>query len=520
MKPKWSEVFDAVRRTELSKLCSIILLLLIFTVAGCDKPAQFQDLPQESALVASQAEFWNDISAIQSEDWFHLLNVGDEALAWRLRMIDSARVSIDLETFLWKPDVSGLQIVRHVLAAADRGVKVRFLLDDSFTMHEGFALHALDEHPNISFRLYNPFHNRSDSALWRELFSLGEFARTNHRMHNKALVIDGRAALIGGRNLADEYFGMNDELNFRDMEVITAGSNVPQVVVHFDAFWNSGWAIPLDEVFTVPVLAPDLQEYRAQLAEDTQPLSLPSSLELEQAWQAIAMDAFSGRAEFFFDQPASDDPAEPDEMPDQLAGELQRIINSAKTEVILVSAYLVPTPELEKVVERIEARGVKVRILTNSLQSNNHLAAHAAYQKHVSRLIDHGADLHEVRITAADRDLYMQQPVADKELGLHAKLLLIDNDIAFIGSANLDPRSLKINTEVGLIIESEELNSALRQRLMIDFDPRNAWHVQRSEEGGLIWVGDDQVLQNQPSNSSIQRLENWFIGLLPIDGQM
>jgi len=241
---------------------------------------------------------------------------------------------------------------------------------------------------------------------------------------------------------------------------------------------------------------------------------------LEQAWQGIAAEAYPGRAEFFFDQPASNDPADPDEMPDQLAGELQRIIDNAKSEVILVSAYLVPTPELEEVVERIEARGVNVRILTNSLRSNNHLAAHAAYQKHVNRLIDHGADLHEVRITAADRDLYMQQPVDDKQLGLHAKLLLIDDDVAFIGSCNLDPRSLKINTEVGLIIQSEELNSALRERLAIDFERRNAWHVQRSEEGGLIWVGDDQVLQHQPSNSAIQRLEGWFIGLLPIDGQM
>jgi len=477
-------------------------------------------MPDELALPVSQTQFWTDISAIQSEDWFYLLNEGDKALEWRLRMIDSARVSIDLETFLWKPDESGRQIMVHILAAADRGVKVRFLLDDAFTMHEELRLHALDEHPNISFRLYNPFRHRSDSAVWRELFNIGEFARTNHRMHNKVLVVDGRAALIGGRNLADEYFGMSDELNFRDMEVITAGSSVPSVSAHFDGFWNSGWAFPLEDVYSEPVGAPGLTERRLKLSQSTAPPSVPNPAELEMAWQEIAIEAYPGRADFFFDRPASLDPAESDEMPDQLAGELQRMIDGAKNEVILVSAYLVPTQELEEVVERIEDRGVNVRILTNSLQSNNHLAAHAAYRKHLDALIDHGADLHEVSTTAVDRGLYMQQPIDDRQLGLHAKLLLVDNNIAFIGSCNLDPRSLKINTEVGLIIESEELNRALRELLAIDFELRNAWHVQRIDSGELVWVGDDEVLNHQPSDSAIQRLEDWFIGLLPIDGQM
>ena len=266
--------------------------------------------------------------------------------------------------------------------------------------------------------------------------------------------------------------------------------------------------------------APGLQDYRLELAQSMPTLVVPGPGELDAAWRAIATEAFPGRADFFFDRPASRDPADPDEQPDQLAGELQRMIDGAEAEVILISAYLVPTPELEEVVERIEARGVHVRILTNSLQSNNHLSAHAAYRKHINALIDHGADLHEVSTTATDRNLYMQTPVDEKQLGLHAKLLLVDDNLAFIGSCNLDPRSLKINTEVGLIIESEELNSALRQHLAIDFEPQNAWHVQRAEDGQLVWVGDGEVLNHQPSDSAIQRLEDWFIGLLPIDGQM
>jgi len=493
-------------------------LAVMFTVA-CTTPLQVEELPNETALEVSKAPFWSEISNTRSDDWFYLLNIGEDALEWRLRMIDSARVSIDMEAFLWKPDESGRQIMLHILAAADRGVKVRFLLDDSFTMHEGTALHTVDEHPNISFRLYNPFHHRSDSAAWRELFNIGEFSRINHRMHNKEMVVDGRAALIGGRNLADEYFGLHEDMNFRDMEVIAVGASVPQVIENFDLFWNSGWAFPLAEIIPEPDDAPSLEELQAGLAADT-PLPVePDLAELQTQWQAIARVAYTGRADFFFDQPASDDPAASEDAPDQLAYELVRLIDGAESEVIMVSAYLVPSPEWEAIIERAEARGVQVRILTNSLKSNNHLTAHAAYEKHVSRLIEYGAELHEVRVAGEDRALYMRQPVEEKELGLHAKLLLIDDDISFVGSCNLDPRSLKINTEVGLIIDSVELNRALREMLSVDFEPRNAWAVQQNENGKLVWISDDEVLTHQPA-SSIQRLEDWFLGLLPIDAEM
>ena len=196
------------------------------------------------------------------------------------------------------------------------------------------------------------------------------------------------------------------------------------------------------------------------------------------------------------------------------------LIDNAKTEVILVSAYLIPTPELEGAIERAERRGVQVRILTNSLRSNNHLAAHSAYRGHLQRLVSQGSDLHEVRVDAADRSLYMEEPVRDKRLGLHAKIMVIDDDRVFVGSSNLDPRSLKLNTEVGLIIDSEPLNQDLREMLAADFKLSNAWAVKMSEDGNLRWHGKNVVLDAQPADSQVERLEDWFMGLLPIDGQM
>lgn len=496
------------------------VFVLIALLLGACTNLQRAELPPEPALAPSEAPFWQRVTAHETDDWFYLLNESDEALEWRLRAIDSARVSIDMETFLWKPDSAGYQVLAHLLAAADRGVRVRMMLDDSFTMHEDLMLHAIDEHPNMEIRIYNPFRHRSDNVVLRQLFNLGEFARTNHRMHNKALVVDGRAAIVGGRNLADEYFGRHAEMNFRDMEVITVGTSVPLVITHFDRFWNSGWAFPVSDIIAVDNDAPRLADIRLRLAEHAQPVPAPLAEQLVAAWTGLAARAYPGVAEFFFDYPPGADPDEPQAQHDPLAFELYRVLQAACAEIILVTAYLVPTPELEAYVEAAEARGVQVRILTNSLRSNNHLAAHAAYRGHVERLVDHGADLHEVRALAVDRQRYMRLPVDGKKLGLHAKLLLVDDDIAFIGSANLDPRSLNINTEVGLVIRSRELNAALRERLEIDFHPRNAWAVQRGESGELIWIGHDQVLQHQPSDSAIQRLEDWFIGLLPIDAQM
>ena len=228
----------------------------------------------------------------------------------------------------------------------------------------------------------------------------------------------------------------------------------------------------------------------------------------------------AGSASFYFDEPASLDPAAPDEAPDQLAARLQQLIDNARSEVMLVSAYLVPTPEIEAAIDSAEKRGVEVRVLTNSLKSNNHLAAHAVYRGHIDKLVDSGVDLYEVRATAADRELYMDSPVEQKQLGLHAKLLLIDDDVTFIGSCNLDPRSLIINTEVGLIVNSRELNQELRDLLAVDFHPRNAWYVQRDDDGRLVWRGENDSYSGPPDASQIERLEDWFIGLLPIDDQM
>jgi putative cardiolipin synthase len=507
------------RAAWLGRAANGLLGCLIAMAAGCTS-LQSVELPAEEALGPAHTELWTELEAERSGDWFHLLNAGDEGLEWRLRAIDSASESLDLQTFLWKGDPTGLTIMHHLLKAADRGVRIRILLDDTFTINEDDAIFIIDQHPQIEFRIYNPFERRYNSLALRQLLNAGDFSRLDHRMHNKAMVVDNHVAVVGGRNLADEYFGNHPTTNFRDMEVLVGGAVAESVSRQFDDYWNSGWAFPVDRILARPPPEKDLTALRTTLKEGAHFRVAENAAIRRTAWLAVAGTASSGVAQLHADEPARDNPAAADELPDQVAHALGSWIQGANHELILVSAYLIPTPELEAAIEDAETRGVRVRILTNSLRSNNHTTAHSAYRHHVRRLMDHGADLHEVRALAKDRGVYMQEPVGRKELGLHAKLLLIDRELTFIGSANLDPRSLRLNTEMGLLIRSREFNQLVRDALELDFHERNAWYLQPGDDGNVQWVGDDTVLDEQPASSDVQRIEDWFLGFLPLEDKL
>ena len=448
------------------------------------------------------------------------LNTENKAMEWRLRAIDSATSSIDLQTFLWDDDPLGLAVVRHLFDAADRGVQIRILLDDSFTVTHEEAIRDIDLHKNIELSIYNPFKRSSDDIARRLLLNLGDFPRLDHRMHNKALIIDNRISIIGGRNLANEYFGDHELSNFRDLELITGGPHVQETSNLFNLFWNNPWTFPESKIISDTDAFMTPTEFTAWLNKSAPRTFQETPATRRLAWETLIQRALPSKITLFADIPALDNPSLHDELPTQLAAELIKVIEMAQEELILVSAYLIPTEEFETAVERAEKRGVSVRILTNSMRSNNHLAAHSAYRKHIHRLIVHGADVHEVRAFAKDRHIYMQTPVDEKHLGLHAKFLIVDDTITFVGSANLDARSLRLNTEMGLLIESAELNREIREFIKVDFDKRNAWHLQPQPDGSIRWVSDDESLSRQPADSHLQRLGNWFIGMLPIEGEM
>ena len=499
---------------------SLLTMVTVLLLQGCAGGLQPVESPIEMTPPPSEATKWNELEAVRPDDWFHVLNVGSEAFDWRLRAIDSAVDSIDLQTFIWELDAVGHQVRDHLLAAAARGVFVRVLVDDSFILDADQQLLDIDQHDNIELKVFNPYKRRSSEAALRQVLNAGEFHRLDHRMHNKVMVVDNRVAIVGGRNIATHYFGYDEKDNFRDMELVAGGRAVPQLAAGFDAYWNNRWSFPVAAVMAQragpgkPTPALPVDESRADgHVEQT-------AAERMVEWKHLAAMSHPGHAELLLDRPPEDNPAEAGEAPVQVGERLVRAIDAATSEVWLVSAYLIPTPELEAAIRRAEGRGVEVRILTNSINSNNHLTAHSAYRKHIEALVGMGADVHEVRAEAKDRGLYMQSPVEDKSLCLHAKMLVFDDDQVFVGSANLDPRSLQINTEMGLLIESPALNAELRRVLEPDFSPRNAWQLQLDEDGRMTWVSDDEVLQHQPTHSYMRRIEDWFFSLLPIEDEM
>ena len=497
---------------------SIIVCAAVFA-AACSS-LQPVDLTPEYTPAPATADAWETLAEERPGDWYALLNDGPTALDWRLRAIDSATESIDLQTFLWTIDTVGALILDHLVAAAERGVVVKLLVDDTFLLGEDDILLELAHHPNIEYRIFNPYKRRADGFATRQALNLAEFHRLDHRMHNKAMVIDNRIAIVGGRNLADEYFGLHAVANFRDLEVIVGGPIVLEVSAEFDQYWNDRWSVPIEALSHVMHAAADLDAARKVRDANVHIHAEQSGAERLAAWRKLVSSAVDGEATLFADDPPDDNPAEPSEAPVQVANALTAMLDAAEEEVLIVSAYLIPTPELEGAVERAVERGVRIRMLTNSIRSNNHLTAHSAYRNHIRELLDSGADLHEVRIDANDRHIYMLSPIEEKQLALHAKALVIDNDKVFIGSANLDPRSLRINTEMGFLIESQALNAEVRKAVTPDFSQTNAWQLEFDEQGEVVWVSHDVTLTEQPAASMLQRIEDWFFSHLPIEDEL
>jgi putative cardiolipin synthase len=478
------------------------------------------DLQPEYTPAPAEAAVWETLAGERPGDWYALLNDGPSALDWRLRAIDSATGSIDLQTFLWTVDTAGSLVLDHLVAAAERGVAIKLLVDDSFLLGKDDILLELARHPNIEYRIYNPYKRRSNNVVARQALNLAEFHRLDHRMHNKAMIVDNRVAIVGGRNVADEYFGLHDVANFRDMEVMVGGPIVLEVSAEFDSYWNDRWAVPIESLSHVRHTAADLDAARRVREANVHVHAEQSDAERLVDWRNLVAKAVDGKGTLFADDPPEENPAEQSEAPVQVANALMAMIDAANEEVLIVSAYLIPTPALEGAVERAVRRGVRIRMLTNSIRSNNHLTAHSAYRNHIRTLLDNGAELHEVRIDASDRDIYMLSPIEEKKLALHAKALVIDSDTVFIGSANLDPRSLRINTEMGLLIESEALNAQVREAVTPDFSKANSWQLQLDADDRVVWVSHDVTLTEQPAASMLQRIEDWFFAHLPIEDEL
>lgn len=457
------------------------------------------------------------------ESGFYPLGDGIDALASRLLLAERAERTIDAQYYLLTDDIVGYAFIDALLRAADRGVRVRLLLDDILTKGYDAGMAALDSHPNFEVRIFNPFARRSA----RFMDAVTSFSRINRRMHNKSFTVDNQITLIGGRNIAAEYFGARADKKFGDLDVLAIGPIVGEVSNMFDDYWNHEAAAPVPAFAKMPENPPAallaLRNKIEQSREDI--LDTPYA----QAVKERALKHVESNEDLFTWAPYTLTFDSPDKVQKKLAKDAPSIrtpliesLSSAKKEIVILSPYFVPRKTgIQRLIE-IRQRGVDIIIVTNSLAANNQAAVHGGYAPARKPLLKEGIRIFEVR---DDATISGSEIVAasSAHATLHTKAFIVDRRKLFIGSFNFDPRSAYINTELGVIIDSPELAEPMVENLF-ELAPTQAYEVFLNEEGKLRWRGiengEQVILRKEPQTSWWQRFVAGFMRILPIRGQL
>ena len=459
---------------------------------------------------------------------FRLLPIGSFALNTRIALVQRAQVSLDLQYYLIHDDDTGRYLLRSLRDAARRGVRVRLLLDDLFTAGEDDLLLGLAAEPNIEVRLFNPFPGGRDGLLLRFAASAFDFSRVNHRMHNKLFIADGAMAVAGGRNIANEYFMRDVVNNFVDLDTFVTGALMPQLQSLFDGYWNSPYVYPLHSI-VAPAAPPEQLRRRFDVltsADTTQPPPQPPVNDVL-GYGPIADEFDDGRlglvwamADAFADPPekiehmARGGGPVPAMNTDSVRYNVIDRISNAKSEVVVTSPYFIPGSKGVALMKTLRERGVKVKVLTNSLAATDEPLVHIGYSRYRREMLELGVDLYELSPTRAGLNMRLGM-FGSTHARLHAKTAVIDRRQVFIGSMNFDPRSEKHNTEMGMLIDSPAL--ARETLRLMDLDKLQASYRLRLKDPGakLQWLALNQEgeieLDNEPDAN---RWTLFWLGIL------
>jgi putative cardiolipin synthase len=499
-------------------------LAAIFTfigmLAGCATVSLEQPKSYSTAITDTDDTVLGQYAANKAaqhdnQSGFYPLIQGMDALGTRLRLAEKAEKSIDLQYFLMKNDTAGAVMANALLNAADRGVRVRFLLDDVFTSVPDDSFLLINKHPNIEIRIFNPV---SRSGIYAFNF-VGHFDRANRRMHNKSFTVDHSISVVGGRNIADEYFQLKENAVFVDLDVLAVGPIAAAISESFDQYWNHALAVPIEQ-FIKDEKREDLGTIRAEIADELD--GIYDTVYKKALSSQLLQDLIANRKPLYFG-PAwvlSDDPDKLinviDDAHMKLASDLGQILEAAEKEILFISPYYVPGESGVQFVRDLVAKGVRVVILTNSLASTNHVPVHSAYARYRRDVIRAGVELYEMRANAA-RELSGNDDDPEA-LTLHTKAILIDHRTMFIGSLNLDPRSIEINAEMGVLIDA----ASMVRDFTANGDERMAtlaYRVLENDAGRLEWharIGNQAVIETkEPLTGWWRRFKAWFMKIAP-----
>jgi len=506
----------------------LIALLLLLGLGGCAQLQPRPELPVESALpVANDSELDRATNGLESshpgQSGFRLLVEGPEAFAVRAKSALRAARSLDVQTYIWHDDLTGLFLVHALLEAADRGVKVRLLVDDMDARAKNVGLAALAAHPSISVRLFNPFASRSGTAsLIGE--GLTSFDRVNRRMHNKTWIADNRIAIAGGRNIGNEYFGASDEVNFVDLDFAMIGPVVRDASASFDKYWNSPSAYPMEILDADNVSPGALDKLRVRLEANTAEARVSkyaTALREDDAIKRLATGdwpmQWASHYQFVSDNPLKVTMKELDAERTMVGATLFPAMQSATSALTVISPYFVPGDKGTAGLVKTAQTGKSVRILTNSLAANDVGAVHGGYSRHRKALLEGGVQLWELKPlpgATAHSSLF-----GSSGASLHTKALSIDAKALFVGSYNLDPRSTWLNCEQGVLVENAVLAGQLETIFAGQTQSQSAWHVTLDEDH-LHWSDGIEQFDSDPKAGAGKRFQAWLARVLHIDAQL
>jgi len=511
-------------------LTNIIFFLVTFSLVACSSTPENPPLADDKFACKKDLHIDNPIqqlekTATQSE--FLPIHKNKDAYQWRLAFVDQAKKSLDIQTFIWEEDETGSLLIDRILKAANRGVHVRILVDD-FLLAGRDAIGALvNSHPNIEMRVFNPLEVRDDRMVFRGLEMAFNLSRLNHRMHNKLFIADNKAGIIGGRNIGNEYFGLGHKLNYRDFDLVVHGPIVPEITDSFDVFWNSPSSFPLEKVVDAEVLkeinSDELKkEGRKELDKlISESLALNKEFNTEvQNWRSMLdmakENTFIGKSRIIYDCP----PSVNNPIPGQVSDLLAKLTMSVEKEIFFISPYLVPSEAFRDGLRTLTERGVRVRILTNSLESSDSAAAVSGYVRYRNELLEMGVELYEMRADAGHTDLFKTQSSTAEFLSLHAKVVIFDRRAVYAGSLNLDPRSIVWNTEIGALIDSPDLAKAMIDEFEQDLLQDNSWSVRMDKDGAVFWHSTKEVKSITPARNFGQRFSIFFYSFIPMENQI
>lgn len=495
--------------------------LIALFIAGCasaplDFPKEYSEALPDTGETHLGREVAEWTAGHPGKSGFYPLTAGIDALGARLALIDVAETSVDAQYFLMKPDSAGRLFVMKLIEAADRGVRVRLLLDDIFTTVKDDVFVVMDQHPNIEMRIFNPV---SRDGVYYVNY-LGHFKLANRRMHNKSFTVDNQVSIVGGRNIADEYFELLTEAEFVDFDMLAVGPVAAEVSDTFDRFWNHKLSVPVEALDKNKNL-PDLETARANVDE--------KSIAASQSIYGRALDSLllhnitEDRVKLF---PAESKVVTDD--PDKLLNkvsteqkvlltELANTIDEAVSEVVVITPYFIPGKNGVDYWRRITNKGVRVIIVTNSLATNNHVPVHSAYARYRHDMIDAGVELYEIRVDASKNPSDDTKTAYDS-VTLHTKLALMDRRYTLVGSLNLDPRSIDINTEFGVFVDNTDMAGGITE-WVLEALPTFTYRVTENEKGKLRWTavidGKQVVEKSEPQASGWRKFKAWISRVLP-----